>query len=174
MGFTLLDRKVRRNFRRYLLQVSLATGALIIVLVAEQILSGAVAARAVLVAAIASTAFVLFITPASESATPRHALGGHLLALLIASVLAWVADTQIGNDWTTDLPTLFGVYAALGVGASMFAMAATNTEHPPAAGTALGVVAHGFDWDLILFVTTAVIMLTVAHQWLRRYMVDLY
>jgi CBS domain-containing membrane protein len=141
--------------------VSLATGALIGVLVAEQLLSGAVAARAVLVVAVASTAFVLFITPASASATPRHVLGGLLLALLIGSILVLAAETQIADQWLPDVPRLFAIYAAVGVGASMFAMAATDTEHPAAAGTALGVVAHGFDWNLILFVTTAVIMLTV-------------
>ena len=169
-----LDPKFRRNFRRYILQVSLATASLIAVLVAEQWLSGAVAARAVLVAAVASTAFILFISPHSDSAGPRHVLGGHAWALLVASPLAWAAGTGAGEEWITDVPTLFAIYAAVGVGISMFLMAATNTEHPPAAGTTLGVIGHSFDWDLIVFVATAVVMLSAMHQLLRSRMTNLY
>jgi CBS domain-containing membrane protein len=55
----------------------------------------------------------------------------------------------------------------------MFVMAATDTEHPPAAGTALGVVAHRFDWGLVLFVTVAVLILAAVHRALRSKMLDL-
>ena len=142
-------------------------------LTTEQLLTGPVAARAALVAAIASTAFVVFLYPLSEQAGHGASSGGHFIALLIASGLAAVAGTQVGTRWISDVPTLFAVYAALGVGASMLAMAATNTEHPPAAGTALGVVAHGFDWDLIVFVTSAVVILSLAHRVLRSRMTNL-
>jgi CBS-domain-containing membrane protein len=173
-SFTILDPKFKRLFKRYVFQVSLATGALIAVLLAEQRMSGAAAAQAVLVAAIASTAFVLFITPHTASAGLRASLGGHAWALLIASVLALLAGTDVGTEWITDVPSLFAVYTAVGVGLCMLAMAATNTEHPPAAGTALGVVAHGFDWELIIFVGTAVIMLVVLHRVFRSRMTNLY
>lgn len=156
-----------------MLQVSIATAALLATLWAEQILSGANAARAVVVAAIASTAFILFISPWSLSAEPRHAIGGHLIAMAIATPLALLADPDIVG-WVDTTPFLFAVYAAVGVGASMFLMAATNTEHPPAAGTALALVAHGFSWELIVFVGTAVLIMVGIHQALRRHLTDLY
>jgi hypothetical protein len=78
-SFTVLDPKFKPLFKRYVFQVSLATGALITVLLAEQRMSGAAAAQAVLVAAIASTAFVLFITPHTSSAGLRASLGGACL-----------------------------------------------------------------------------------------------
>ena len=152
MNFTLLDPKIRRHFGHYAWQVSLATVSLAGVLWAEQLLTGAAVARAILVAAVASTAFVLFISPHSDTARPRHVLGGHLIALVIGGGLGMVADSSLGRAWLADFPALFAVYAAAAVGATMFVMAGTNAEHPPAAGTALGVVTHSFSWELVAFV----------------------
>ena len=59
------------------------------------------------------------------------------MAIIVGSALALVVDAGVGAEWITAAPVIFSVYAALGVGLTMFLMAATNTEHPPAAGTAL-------------------------------------
>jgi len=67
-----------------------------------------------------------------------------------------------------------GSLLALGVGLTMFWMAMTNTEHPPAAGTALAIVAHGFEWELVLFVAGAVLFMVGVHRLLRRHLLDLF
>jgi CBS-domain-containing membrane protein len=170
----LFDAKIHRNLKRYLLQVSIATLALFAALLAEEIMAGGAAARAVVVAAIASTAFVLFISPFSDSADPRHAIGGHLIAVLVTGPLAVMAETSVGVNWIAGIPAIFALYAALGVGVTMFLMAATNTEHPPAAGTALAIVAHGFSWDLVLFIGTAVLILVAIQRASRSRLIDLY
>ena len=43
-------------------------------------------------------------------------------------------------------------------------MAVTNTEHAPAAGTALGIVVHEFSWALVIFVATSVLVLAAIHR----------
>ena len=174
MRRSFLDTNLSGNLSRYFLQVSIATLALFAALLAEQIIAGGAAARAVVVAAIASTAFVLFISPFSPSATPKHTFGGHVIAVLVASPMAVIAGTGMGEEWIAQIPTIFAFYAALGVGITMFLMAATNTEHPPAAGTALAVVAHGFSWDLIAFLAVAVLILVGMQRILRSWLVDLY
>jgi hypothetical protein len=179
MRLTLIDPKIRRRWRRYALQVSLATTTLNLALVIEQALAGGVEARAVIVAAIASTAiastaFVLFISPESASARASHAIGGHAWAMVVGSLLALAVDTGTGSDWITTAPVIFSIYAALGVGLTMFLMAMTNTEHPPAAGTALAIVAHGFEWELVLFVAGAVLFMVGVHRLLRRHLLDLF
>jgi CBS-domain-containing membrane protein len=171
---SLFDTKLSRNLKRYVFQVSIATLALFAALLVEQVIAGGAAARAVVVAAIASTAFVLFISPFSASASPRHAFGGHLIAVLVASPMAIIADTTIGAEWVTEIPAIFAFYAAVGVGLTMFLMAATNTEHPPAAGTALAIVAHGFEWGLILFIASAVLILVLIQRMTRTKLIDLY
>lgn len=171
---SIFDIKIERNLKRYVLQVSIATLALFSALVAEEAIAGGAAARAVVVAAIASTAFVLFISPFSESSNPRHVIGGHLIAVLVASPMAVVADTSAGAEWVTAIPAIFAFYAAVGVGLTMFLMAATNTEHPPAAGTALAIVAHGFGWGLLVFIGTAVLILVLIQRLTRSRLIDLY
>ena len=144
-----------------------------VLLWAAELLSGAAVPQAVLVAAIASTAFVLFISPRRDNARPRRVIGGHAIALTIGGALAAFTGTPWGQDLVSDVPMLFAVYAAGGVGLSMLAMAATDTEHGPAAGTALGVVAHSFSWALIGFVAASVLVLAAVHGLLRSRLEDL-
>jgi hypothetical protein len=167
----LFDAKIHRNLKRYLLQVSIATLALFAAPLAEEIMADGAAVRAVVVAAIA---FVLFISPFSDSADPRYAIGGHLIAVLVAGPLAVMAESSVGTNWIAGIPAIFALYAALGVGVTMFLMAATNIELPLAAGTALAIVAHGFGWDLILFIGTAVLILVAIQRASRSRLIDLY
>lgn len=155
----LLDPKIKTQFPSYVLQASIATLALGIILVIEDIVSGGAISRGILVAAIGSTAFILFITPHSDGARPRHALGGHLVALGVGAGIGFGISTQ------ADLH--LGVTAALAVGITMFLMAATDTEHGPAAGTAMAVSNQGFTWELALLLIVSVLFLVILHQCLR-------
>ena len=171
---TLLDNKLKQNLKRYAIQVSFATVALFCTFVAEQVLVGGEEARAIIVAAIASTAFILFISPFSASARPRSVIGSHLIAVLVTIPLALIAQSTFGYSIENTIPYAFGLYAAVGVGLTMFLMASTNTEHPPAAGTALAVVAHGFDWDLVLFMAVAIGILVAIQRAFRHRFINLY
>ena len=124
------------------------------------VVSGGAISRGILVAALGSTAFILFITPHSESARPRHALGGHLVALGVGALLGVVVSSQTGLH--------LGIEAALAVGLSMFMMAATDTEHAPAAGTAMAVSVQDFTWDLALLLIASVLVLVIVHRLLHR------
>jgi hypothetical protein len=52
-------------------------------------------------------------------------------------------------------------------------MAITNTEHPPAAGTALGIAAHEWSWQVVIFVFLSVVILSVVWWLLRSRLRDL-
>ncbi|MEX2431693.1 MAG: HPP family protein [Dehalococcoidia bacterium] len=174
MASYLFDKKIKRQFRRYAAQVSLAAVALFGVLWAEQLIAGPDLARAVVIGAIAATACVLFISPHREVATPRHVLGGYAIGLGIASGLGLLMATTSGVSLLIQAPVLFPFGAAMAVGGSMFAMAATDTEHPPAVGTALAVAGHGFSWDIIAFVVVSVVLMAGLHRLVRHRLIDLY
>lgn len=160
--------------RVYFFQVGLATVSLMLALWAADLLTGDSVARVVLVAAIASTAFILFIGPRSPSATPRHSIGGHAVAVVSASAVYLVAEYLAGARLTGEFSLLFGFYAALAVGLAMLLMALTDTEHAPAAGTALAVVAHGVDWQLVVFLMTVVLTLAGVHALLKERLHDFF
>ncbi len=156
----IIDPKLRRNLPRYVLQCLLATLVLLALLLVE-----AAVASAVVVAAIGSTAFVVFIMPNSQAADERHVLGGHGIALLTGALATFVDQ---------DVALQFALGGSMAVGAAIFLMAATNTEHAPAAGTALGIVVAGLSWSLVLTLVLSVASLSLIHRLLRPWLEDLY
>ena len=173
MRFHPLDPEFTRNWRRYARQSGLAAIALTAAIWSADVVSGLPVARAVLVASIGSTAFVLFITPHSPYATPRHAVGGHAIAFAVSAPFALAAENLSGGFTAGIAPWAVG-YSAVAVGVAMLVMAAFKAQHPPAAGTVLAVVAQGFDWVLVSFLAIAVLVLTGIHVALRRSMIDLF
>ena len=114
--FRMLDPKVKSNPRPYVLQCSLAFFALLVVLLVEEVGLH----RVVMIAAIGSTSFVLFVTPHSSTANPRHVIGGHLVALLVGSAFAVFSGTPVGQNLLTQVPLVLDVEAALAVALSIF------------------------------------------------------
>ena len=63
---------------------------------------------------------------------------------------------------------------ALAVGGTLLFMAVTDTEHPPAAGTALSVaMSGGMAGGAVLAVLTSAILLSMFHRLLGPYLRDL-
>jgi CBS-domain-containing membrane protein len=65
------------------------------------------------------------------------------------------------------------VIAVLSVGLSILLMVLTNTEHAPAAGTALGLVVGGWAPSAILFVLLGAVILSAVHMLLRPHLTNL-
>jgi hypothetical protein len=52
-------------------------------------------------------------------------------------------------------------------------MVVTDTEHPPAAGTALGVAMTGISLDVFIAVSMSIILLSLIHRFFKPHMKDL-
>jgi CBS-domain-containing membrane protein len=113
----------------------------------------------VVVAGIGSTTFILFALPNNRSNTPRNIIGGHTLAMGIGVACSYIP---------------IGVAAGgVAVGFAILIMTATDTEHPPAASTALGIAVEEFNTELLLFVVVATTLLVVFQRLIRKYLIDL-
>ena len=62
---------------------------------------------------------------------------------------------------------------AASVGVLVIMMAVTDTEHPPAAGTVLGMSTRTWDSEIFAVIVGAVLLLAVIKRVLRRYLRDL-
>ena len=164
----ILDNKLKQHLGRYVAQCSLATATLMLIFFFEDML-----VHAVLFAAIGSTTFVLFVMPRSPTATPRHVIGGHAVGLAVGSLFVFVLDSALGVSLQAQAPYAFDLLAALSVGVTMFMMAVTNTEHAPAAGTSLRLVLVGWNVQIVVFVLTAAVTLSLVHQLLGKRLKDL-
>ncbi len=62
---------------------------------------------------------------------------------------------------------------AASVGALIIMMAVIDTDHPPAAGTVLGMSTRTWDSEIFAVIVGAVLLLAVIKRVLRRYLRDL-
>lgn len=154
----IVDPKFRKYKKHYLIQSALATLVLFTAMYVFNVL-----VAGILVASVGSTAFVLFATPHHKESGARNVVGSHVIAGLIGSAVAAV-PTSAGLE-----PLKWGA----AVGAVIFAMVATDTEHPPAAGTALAFSIQGWDPITYLSLVSLVAGVWVAARLLKSWMRDL-
>ena len=164
----LLDRNFRQRLPKYLFQCGLATLALIIILLIQDAVL-----RAAIVVAIASTVFIVFIIPDSVAATPRKVIGGHVVAVIIGSILFAILSIPAIDVVVKDSSYIIDLIAALSVGLSILLMVMTDTEHPPAAGTALGLIIPGWSWSAVVFIICGALILSMMRLVLRPKLVNL-
>ena len=151
-----LDEKLKEEkmWIHYILQSLLATFTLFVVIVVVRL------QFPLIVAALGSTAFIVFAMPKNITAQPRNVIGGHFIGVISGLVFALIFLTLGNGD------EIFQVFAAsAAVGLSIFIMVATDTEHPPAGSTALAFVIHEGDFIafIVVILVSAVIISGVKH-----------
>ena len=152
----------------FVFQAGLATAVMLAILTFVHSLSSAAIA-----AGLASSVVGIFIGPSNRTAHVRSVVGGHGVALLFGSIFSFILLFGPVETYLTDVDYLRNFSYALAVGGAMLLMAITNTEHPPAAGTALGMASREFDILIFLSIIGAVIMLGAIKLALRPYLRDL-
>ncbi|MBI4283079.1 MAG: HPP family protein [Chloroflexi bacterium] len=152
----------------YIIQSLFAVVALAVILYFVKVLT-----HAAIVAALGSSAFIVFAMPHYVTAQPRKLIGGHAVGLLSGTFCYYVfLSGTIGELITSWEFTTLLIYA-LAVGLSIFLMAITNTEHPPAASTALGIVTNAWSSQVVIFILLSAVGLAVARRLLAGYLRDL-
>ena len=152
----------------FVFQAILATAVMLAVLTFVHSLSSAAIA-----AGLASSVVGIFISPSNRSARIRSVVGGHGLSLLLGSAFSVLLFLGPVEGFVLEMPVMHDISLALAVGLAMLFMAVTNTEHPPAAGTALGMASREFDILIFLSIIGAVALLAVLKLALRPYLRDL-
>jgi len=120
------------RFVHFVVQSLLAAAAVGAVVLATHYLTSLLA-----VAAVGSTAFLVFVRPRSIEARLRNVMVGYLLSTAAGVLCALLLGL-------VPLPAAVGVAILSGVaaGVACFGMSITDTEHAPAAGAAIAVVVH--------------------------------
>jgi len=145
-------------WKNYVFQSLFATFALFIVLLFLSL------EHAVIIASIGATAFIVFAMPKSVTAKPRNVVGGHLVGLMSGSLCALIPHSSFLSSI---------IVFSFAVGLSIFVMVVTDTEHPPASGTALGVATTAFSLNATVAVVTSAIILSLIHHFFKPHLKDL-
>ena len=152
----------------FVFQAALATVVMLAILTFVQSLSSAAIA-----AGLASSVVGIFIAPSNQTARIRSVVGGHGVALALGSLFSVMLFLGPVQAFLIDADVLRNLSYATAVGAAMLLMAITNSEHPPAAGTALGMASREFDILIFLSIIGAVALLAVMKLAIRPYLRDL-
>lgn len=163
------DKSFVKSPQSYIYQSLLAAATVLVILTFVEVLT-----HAVIIAALGSSAFTVFAMPDNITAQPRRLIGGHIVGILcgLVSYYALMRGALGGLFGGTEF--ICWVAAALAVGLSIFIMTITNTEHPPASATALGIVVHEQSYQVVLFVLLCVIFLAIIGRIFRGRIKNLF
>ena len=164
----IIDKTFKQSPKSFIIQSVLAVITVAIILYFVEVLT-----HAAIVAALGASAFVVFAMPRSITARSRSLIGGHIVGLLSGTVCHYVfLAGPLGKFINGAEFAVIFIYA-LAVGLAIFLMVITNTEHPPAAGTALGIVTHEWTYQTIIFIVVFAVSLAIVKVLLRRYLKNL-
>ncbi|MFC1957099.1 HPP family protein [Chloroflexota bacterium] len=165
----LIDKSFKKAPKSYIRQSLLAASVVAIILIFFRTLGGLV-----IVAALGASTFIVFAMPDSITAEPRRLIGGHAVGLLSGVLCHLVFLSGHLGKLTANQDVLFILAGALSMGLAIFLMTITDTEHPPAATTAIGVIVGGRSYKVALFVLLSALCLALARRLLRPHLKDLF
>lgn len=126
--------------------------------------------------ALSSSSFIVFGKPSLRSAMPLKIIGGYMVGIFCGVILHLLYIQfhifEAGFIQTSNYHVL-GMFAALATGLCLFFMSLLRVEHPPAAGMALVLVIDLQDYDIVLVVIVAALVLGLLRQLLCKKLVDL-
>lgn len=149
----IIDEKFREKWKNYIWQ-SLAAGisiALILILFTSAI-------DLVIIAAVGASAFTVFAIPKHVTAQTKNVIGGQAIGAAVGLICSLLPLISLQGGLAVFLATLL--------------MVTLDTEHPPAAGTALGLAINPSSKGAI-FVLSAVIILSLIKMGLSDQLQDL-
>jgi len=165
---SVIDKQVSDNLEQYIKQCLMATGVIIAVIASFDIVE-----QTVIIATLGATTFIVFAMSHSYASDPRRIYGGYAIGILIGIVVYYLEMLLMMID-----PRGFeGINLFLGglaVGASIFLMVFTNTEHPPAAGLSIGLLFNPWTIETIIVIIFAIVFLNSAKYLLRNWLIDLH
>lgn len=158
---SVIDEKVtKKNYKNYLSQSFLAALSLFVALNLPLIV-----AKPLLIAAVGSTAFIVFAMPFNKTARPKRVIGGHLVSGLIGFGIYFLNQAY--------LPSIMSI--SVGVGLAILVMTSFDLEHPPAGGTVIFMIQTPPNSSLraLLLLILLASILTLISLLLKPYMKNL-
>lgn len=124
----------------------------------------------VIFSAIASSAFLTFISTSIYDSLSRKIIGGQIIGILVGLGL-WTLMHYFYAIFPNHHNETFIVFLSLSAGMALFFMAIFNLEHPPGAGTAMAFVFKPLSPIVndIVFIIVCACLLALTHMVLKKY-----
>lgn len=158
----LIDTSFSGATGRYIVQCGLATLCVLVVLLVLDPLR-----RGASIASLGASSFIAFAMPHQRISRPRLMVGGYAIGIVVGVLCYWLAGLPIWENVAYVGTSRYAVFGAVAVGAAIFLMVVTQSEHPPAAGLALGFVTDGTDARTVLVVALGIVALSTLKTLLK-------
>ncbi len=164
----IIDEQLKKHTGHYIQQCLLATGIILMI-----IFSLEVDTHTVIIASLGASTFIAFGMPHSYASAPRRIYGGYAVGVFVglASYYLKLFLLYLDPEGFEGINVFLG---ALAIGASIFIMVFTNTEHPPAAGLSIGLIFNPWNAQTIVVIVFAIIFLNTSKYFLRNWLIDLH
>jgi len=165
----LVDDDFHAHAGRYITQCTLAVVAIGVVLLLLDTLTDTT-----IIAALGASSFIAFAMPHKNISKSRYLIGGYLIGTLAGVLVHYVPYVPLISVLLARYPhATNATLGALAVGLTIFLMVVTNTEHPPAAGLALGFVLNDWTYTTVLVVLIGIVTLAALKRLLKPMLIDL-
>lgn len=164
----LFDEKFKNNKIKYISQCFLATMAVLVVLLILDTMS-----NAAVIAALGASSFIAFTMPHADASRPRFLIGGYLVGTASGALCHYLSTLGALRELLVIPEFANVVFGAAAVGLAIFVMVIINTEHPPAASVALGLVLNECSLMTVAVVLIGIVSLTIIKSVLKPVLINL-
>jgi CBS-domain-containing membrane protein len=126
-----------------------------------------------IVATLGASTFIAFTMPHKPNSQPRNLVGGYLMGTLAGIFCNFLARLSIWTQISIIQLSTDIVFGAVAVGLAIFLMVVTDTEHPPAAGLALGYMLNECTLQVVIVVFIGILSLAGIKSLLKSKLIDL-
>jgi CBS-domain-containing membrane protein len=126
--------------------------------------------------ALASSTYIVFVTPHAANAEPRRIISGYFVSLLIGSVMRVIllkVNIQIVHISDIHSSHIFWTISAVTVGITILLMIMLHSEHPPAVGVSMVLVLHLENYAVLGVILLGAGLLALIGYMLKRWLIDL-
>ena len=162
----LIDRKFSKNRTQYISQCVLSTLVILSVLLILDTVT-----QTVLIASFGASAFICFTMPHVKSSGPRYVIGGYIVGTVVGCVVSLIAGLVSIDSLPVEITQI--IFGAIATGIAIFCMVITDTEHPPAAGLALGFVLNEWELLTVLVILAGIVFIFMMKEVSKKNMINL-
>ncbi len=158
----IFDEKFSGNKIRYILQCVLATLSVLLILLIIDTMS-----NALIIACLGSSTFIVFAMPKAQVSRPRFLIGGYLVGIAMGMLCHYLSLLPLLTRVSIIQESSHAVFGSLSVGLAIFVMVITDTEHPPAAGIALGLILYEWSYMTIVVAIVGIVSLSIIRYFFK-------
>ncbi|MDF1653562.1 MAG: HPP family protein [Coxiellaceae bacterium] len=158
-------------------QLVLAIIYVLVTLIILDIISESPLLWAVGSSSLASSAYLIFSSPCTASASAKRLVGAYFIAIVCGYVVRHLAILVMHHSGVmllgvTHDPHMYWLSGSVAVGLAMLFMLIFGMEHPPAAGIALILVIEQRSYEAIAAIFLLAVLLAVIKTLLRKRLCD--